>query len=151
MRDRLKELFKKIEYAPFFEMNTKANLANQFTDYALNSIVDEMINKGIIVPPCKVGQTVYVITDKHPCHACKKQWDFCHKDCTIKDKTLKVVKKAKVIDIYYCSLHGEITVEVNEKNKNLYSYKCSFDWNRFGATVFFTKEEAEKALRGEGE
>lgn len=50
-KDKLKELFKKIEYTPFPEMTTKANLANQFTDYALDCIVDEMLANGIIVPP----------------------------------------------------------------------------------------------------
>ena len=54
-RDRLIELFKKIEYTPFPEMTIKSNLGNQFTDYALNCIVDELLANGVIVPPCKVG------------------------------------------------------------------------------------------------
>ena len=60
-RDRLIELFKKIEYTSFPEMTMKANLGNQFTDYALNSIVNELLANGIIAPPCKVGDKVYAI------------------------------------------------------------------------------------------
>ena len=58
-RDKLIELFKKIEYTPFPEMTMKSNLGNQFTDYALNCIVAELLANGVIVPPCKVGDTMY--------------------------------------------------------------------------------------------
>ena len=58
-RERLIELFKKIEFSPFPEITAKYKIADQFTNYALNSIVDEMIKNGVIMPPCKVGQTVY--------------------------------------------------------------------------------------------
>ena len=58
-RDRLIEVFKKIKYAPFPEMTKNINLGNQFTDYALNLIVDELIANGVIVPPCKVGDKIY--------------------------------------------------------------------------------------------
>ena len=58
-RDRLIELFKKIEYTPFPEMTMKAKFENQFTDYALNSIADKLLANGVIVPPCDIGQTVY--------------------------------------------------------------------------------------------
>lgn len=65
MRYRLIEIFKKIEYTPFPEMTMKSNLANQFTDYALNKIVDEMIANGVICPPCKEGDVVYVVCRSH--------------------------------------------------------------------------------------
>ena len=60
-RDRLIELFKKIEYTPFPEMTMKSNLGNQFTDYALNCIVDELLANGVIVPPCKVGDDIWIL------------------------------------------------------------------------------------------
>ena len=52
MRDKLIELFKKINYTPFEQCNIEANLATQFTEYALNHIVDELIANGVIVTPC---------------------------------------------------------------------------------------------------
>ena len=65
MRDRLIELFKKIEYTPFPGMATKANLANQFTDYAINCIVDEMLKNGVIVTSwADIQEVVY-------CEECK--------------------------------------------------------------------------------
>ena len=60
-RDRLIELFKKIEYKPFPNAGTKYNLSHQFTDYALESIIDCLITNGVILPPCKIGDKVWFI------------------------------------------------------------------------------------------
>ncbi len=60
MRDRLVEIFKKIEYTPYLGSPSISNLALQFTDYALYSIVDDLIENGVFVLQCKVGQTVYM-------------------------------------------------------------------------------------------
>ena len=59
MRDRLIEIFKKTNYKPFEQCNIDANLANQFSNYALNCIVDKLLANGVIVLPCKVGTTIY--------------------------------------------------------------------------------------------
>lgn len=61
MRDKLKDLFKRIQYTPSPEQTMKANLGNRFTEYALNCIVDDLITNGVMLPPCKVGDTVYFI------------------------------------------------------------------------------------------
>ena len=62
MRDRLIEIFKKINYRPY--PNTmEANMADQFSDYALEHIVNEFLKNGVIVPPVKYGDTLYVITE----------------------------------------------------------------------------------------
>ena len=58
MRDRLIELFKKTDYNIFPDSTVSANLANQFSEYALNDIVDKLLKNGVIVPPCKVGDIV---------------------------------------------------------------------------------------------
>ncbi|MBR3592193.1 MAG: hypothetical protein IKL46_05015 [Clostridia bacterium] len=58
MANRLKEMLKKIEYTPFPEQTMIANLGNQFTDYALNCIVVELIKNGVIVPPCEIEPVV---------------------------------------------------------------------------------------------
>lgn len=64
MRDRLVEIFKKIEYTPFPEMTMKSNLAMQFTDYALYSIVDDLIANNVLAMPCKDGTKVVVIESR---------------------------------------------------------------------------------------
>ena len=58
MRDRLIEIFRKINYQNRPDGLT-ANLATQFSEYALREIVDALLASGVIVPPCKVGDTVY--------------------------------------------------------------------------------------------
>ena len=104
----------------------------------------------IVKLPCKIGDTVYVITEKHPCYACKCCGDFCHKDCHIKDKQKLVVKEAKVFYFLFQERSNEIQVEV-EGTKHLVMHFLHFTIEDFGKTVFLTREEAEKALRKERE
>lgn len=80
MRDRLIELFRKIEYTPFPEMTMKSNLGNQFTDYALNCIADELLANGVIV------QEWISVKDRLP----EKHGDYLTYDQRYKD-----------IEIYY--------------------------------------------------
>ena len=117
-RDRLIELFKKIEYTPFPEMTIKSNLGNQFTDYALNHIVDEILANGVMVPPCKVGETVYCLIQgfENPLKAIVNR--------------ITVQKDAVIIS---CSVLGY--------------FGQSYMATDFSKTVFLTKEEAEKELR----
>ena len=105
----------------------------------------------VIVPPCKVGDTVYIITTKHPCYACNFCTDFCHKDCLIDDRDKRVAKRARVCSIELGAIN-KICAEV-EKTKIATAYKYTCWFEDFGKTVFLTREEAEKALaerEGEG-
>lgn len=122
MRDRLVELFKKIEYTPYLGSPSISNLALQFTDYALYSICDDLIENGVVVPPCKIGDTVYAI------------W---------KDEVLK----AKVGNIHITT-HKERTtmwlgVSIRAKN-NAFTFSTDL---LFGCFVFLTKAEAEQKLK----
>lgn len=83
-------------------------------------IVDAVIDEGVIVPPCKVGDVVYDI-------------------CTIFDESTlkpKTVIKPRTID--FVSKVGFIIeskgLVIGEKD--------------FGKTVFLTKEDAEEKLKG---
>lgn len=112
--------------------------------FALESYADYLLENGVIVPPCKVDDTVYIITTKHPCYACHFCTDFCHKDCRIDDKTKLVAKRARVFSIELGAIN-KISAKIEEtKIANAYNY--SFWFEDFGETVFFTREEAEKAL-----
>lgn len=51
---------KKIKYKAY-ENAIESNFISQFSDYALNIIIDEFFKNGIIVLPCNVGDTVYYI------------------------------------------------------------------------------------------
>ena len=63
MRDRLIELLNKIKYTPFEDCNIEASFKNQFTEYAFNHIVDEILADGWMRPPCKVGDTFYGLNE----------------------------------------------------------------------------------------
>ena len=133
-RKRLIEIFKKIEYTPFPEMTIKSNLANQFTDYALNHIVDEILANGVIVPPCKVGDTVYVIEKN--CLACIHYTDGGYTDwceCTLDDDNKLM---------FECDFDKECIYSIIPKPFNYGMLES------LGKTVFLAREEAESALQG---
>lgn len=125
MRDRLIEIVK--------EGRRIATWHRYDTD---ETIADHLLANGVIVPPCKVGDVVYYLDDivwddecrdcEHyliggfgdPSECCRTRYGNKHPDC-IKIKEEVVTQH----DIYYY----------------LYAEK-------FGKTVFLTKEQAEKAL-----
>lgn len=82
------------------------------------SIADYLLENGVIVLPCKVGDTVYRISTK----SCTK---------------MKYIQKTKVSRIAIDNDGTWIFCECNPISKCV-----------FGKTVFLTKEEAEKALEG---
>ena len=123
-RDRLIELFKKTEYTPFPEMTMKSNLGNQFTEYALNCIVDELLANGVIVPPCKVGDKTFLLLEKT-----SGGYDI------VESKCVKIYENAfnRVYSMALACAEIGNTLE--------------FYLNDFGRWVFLTKEEAEERLK----
>ena len=83
----------------------------------LTDIADHLIENGVIIPPCKVGDTVYFDTYLHGHSVGVRP----HK--VIKVKSVIMTEPSK----------GGIGAEIP-------------DWS-FGESVFLTREEAEKALR----
>ena len=110
--------------------------------------LENKIEQGLLLElPCKVGDIVYIIDEKIPCHACCVSDNDCHKYCTIDDKDELIVKRAIVWKI-----------EINSKDSiDIYSeiigtmsampYEYSFHSEDFGKYVFLTKEEAEAKLQ----
>jgi len=111
-RDRLIELISQIQYMGGLE----------------SRLAEHLLANGVIVPPCKVGQTVYVITS---------------------DSTTGI-EETKVSQI-------KIKVKENGKISYRISAPCVYDtWGEahwtfcafeIGKTVFLTKEEAEEKLK----
>lgn len=87
------------------------------TDKTLQEIAEHLIENGVIVPPCKVGDTVYFDT-------------YLHGD-SVGVRPHKVIKVKSVITTEPSK--GGIGAEIP-------------DWS-FGESVFLTEEEAEKALK----
>ena len=87
MRDRLIELLRDT-------FNYTKGVCIDF-DEAVKINADHLLANGVVVPPCKVGDTVYLITIKRPCYACLLCTDFCHKYCTFDDKNKYICKKKR--------------------------------------------------------
>lgn len=99
MRDRLIELLRPL------------------VGYRALAVANELVENGVIVPPCKVGDTVWFIR---------------------KDYKVEIIETAveKVI-----LKHGGLYIKLC--CNSMYETTC----NSIGKTVFLTKEEAEQALK----
>lgn len=94
-----------------------------FTDY----LADYLLEHGVIVPPCKVGDTVYCIV-------------FCpaiNKLSVLKGfvREIRITKNDITINIVDCE-------QIKYANLNI-NITC----DDFGKTVFLTRKEAEQALK----
>ena len=87
----------------------------------LSETAEHLIENGVIVPPCKEGDTVYVIPTK--------------------ENGLSEITEMRTLGFSISALYNTVNL-ADEKNK---LYQPSFE--RFGKTVFHTREEAEKALK----
>ena len=90
-------------------------------------VADFLLENGVIVPPVKVGDTVYT-------NVSWQGWYLREKDKPY---------KAKVVFIGINGKQNFMNV-VYEKNDNM----LSFTFDEIGNRLFLTREEAEKALAG---
>ncbi len=102
-RDRL--------FALIVSMPPEVRTAAEMTDYLLEN--------GVIVPPCKVGDKVW------------------YHDCVPTSRGLERILRSSEV--------REITIDSHCSFVTLVSY-TSLDLEKFGKTVFLTREEAEAAL-----
>ena len=84
-------------------------------------LADHLLDNGVVVPPCKVGDKVYEIDlPEYGVIVCK---------------VTKVLCDSKVVVVNVIDGHG--------KGSEYY-----FDFDDFGKTVFTSREEAEARLKG---
>lgn len=107
MRNRLIELISHVQYMGGLE----------------GKLADHLLAEGVIVPPCKVGDTLYVISQMKD----KRILPFINEY-----EVTSIWLKKKSIVIYH-EMDGFIKI---------------FRQTDFGKTVFLTREEAEEALKG---
>jgi hypothetical protein len=101
-------------------------------DTSSGMIADHLLANGVIVPPCKAGDTYYTIqqycntdpfeTEKEPV----MPWD-CEKYCGRADCSFK---EHRIEEHRFGTVDFILRVE-----------------NKIGKTIFLTKEEAERALK----
>ena len=99
-------------------------------------VADHLLANGVIVPPCKVGQTVYVIDDivwHYECCDCEHYHIGGFGDPSECGRTIHGGKHPSCIKI-----KEEVTTQ-----HDIYYYLYA---EKIGKTVFLTKEQAEKAL-----
>ena len=121
MRDRLIELIEvaRSEYYDYSDEIHKIGLTVE--ESSAEYIADYLLANGVIVPPCKVGDKVYVTTGDE-----EQSW----------------IDEYKVKYFYYSSKGiNRIYIECGTMRKNL---KPKY----IGKTVFLTREAAEQALKG---
>ena len=94
--------------------------------------VDYLLANGVIVPPCKVGNMVYVI-EPCSCFCGYRTFEECHHRRTNATKWIEAVMVA--------NKHHNRCMKLFER-----PYKPEY-YFKFGKTVFLTKEEAEKVLK----
>lgn len=89
-------------------------------------LADYLFANGVIVPPCRVYDTIYLITDNE------------------KIEEYTAVEIAR--DSCYGSAYVLIEKEVGEYSKT----QMTCDFESFGVTAFTNRKEAEKALKMKG-
>lgn len=98
----------------------------------LDKFADHLLANGVIVPPCNVGDKVYVIEQ---CSCSHKYGERCSANRIRKNtKWLEIVKLPPTHHYTRCL--------------KLFARPFRIEYlNRIGKTVFLTREEAEKALK----
>ena len=117
MRDRLVELIKD-------SLNKHIGKSCMLAE----NITNDLLENDVIVPPCKVGDTVYYISD-NPINL------------SVQANTIYEATVVRIVTTKY-----GITLVIQIHN----SYGCTEipDMNEWGKNVFYTREEAQKALGG---
>ena len=103
-----------------------------FTDY----LADYLLEHGVIVLPCKVGDTVYIKGNP-------VKISFLHIENEI---TYCVQFDCEKLDCFSCPFYEDEVSWEGEHDCGTYGY-IEFTESDIGKTVFLTREEAEKALK----
>ena len=122
MRDRLIELIRRCtcHYGPPCEGHCAECQNSDIYDEEIEHIADTLLANGVIVPPCKVGDTVYTIFER-------------------KIEALEIVCSSRT------TKNPEDVYEHYDARNNFLI--MPFSECHIGKTVFLTKEQAEQKLK----
>lgn len=134
MRDRLVELLCNVKCegeecfgnCPY-RIGQKCNKVQRLEMCSVFAIADYLLAEGVIVPPVKVGQTIYVLTVDSP-------------------TGIEETKISQVIVRYKGNCKIQYTILAPCVYDDWGKAKWSFCDNNFGDMFFLTREEAEQAL-----
>lgn len=89
-------------------------------------LADHLIENGVVLPPCRVGQTVYVLFPD-------PRYNWGNKEITMFE--------SKVYGFHYCD-GNDGTIELRDSKNHI---KWGID--SFGISIFLTKDQAEQKLK----
>ena len=116
---------------------------NPLNDVCIEKLADYLLANGVIVPPCKVGQTVYV--DPKTWRSAYLWINYPH--IFIKDKHYIVADVVAIV-----KTRKQTLIKLGTYNQTTYTREYErYPISAIGKTVFLTKEEAEQALKGGAE
>ena len=101
---------------------------------SFKDIADYLLANGVIVPPCKVGDTVWI------------NYEYSKsiiRTCPVKVYAYRIDTKKNNMRI---CVEGNIKISAYGGHYNHY-YNGTFKWDSVGKTVFLTKKEAEEKLK----
>ena len=99
--------------------------------------VDYLLANGVIVPPCKVGDTVYVDSDTWGYDYLYFDSKFIHSKHFLVGEIVSIIKTKK-----------QLLMKIRISNSIHTRYKHRrYTVNALGVTVFLTKEDAEAKLK----
>lgn len=124
-RERLEEILLKM---PIYEF-VRYDEASSDTVYDIKKLADYLLNNGVIVPPCKVGDTIYVIPSR-------ANWRINNMYESMKPLNRIYEQTVDEIHIYQSGYTVSSCEGIQHQPSVL-----------FGETWFLTREEAEKALK----
>ena len=128
MRDRLIKLLKTPHKGE--KLRERGIAIHRETSDPETIVADFLLSEGVIVPPCKVGQWVYV----------PWRWEGQQAVATVKVEEIK---------FYDSQMHYMFFIDMESDDE---SFNQAFGgWKigkSIGETVFLTREEAEQALKG---
>ncbi len=115
---------------PMTEWERLNRLVNSFKEDWLNenkegNLADYLIENGVILPPVKVGDIVYVVFKQH-----------------IYPVTVSAVK----IDTKTNAKRFCVEAWIQDDRMYAHRYAATYKWESVGKTVFLTQEEAENAF-----
>ena len=108
-------------------------LINQRIDnktWTVAELADYLLANGVIVPPCKVGDTVYKV---------------------VRDKRVKKPYECEVVGFWYSKDENCNNAHLVRYVNGVFDSSFSVPLMEFGKTVFLTRGEAEAKLKGEKE
>ena len=121
MRDRLIEILKN------FADGTYTSNGKIVEGMKVDDIADLLLKNGVIVPPCKVGDTVYYVSDSPI-------------NLSVQANTIYEAHISRIVTTQYGTT---LVIQIH----NAYGVTEIPDINDYGKTVFLTREEAEAKLK----